>query len=308
MKNESHAGKPLYEKKESKQASTIIDCVYCGFAHVYPLPSIDENKKLYTEEYYEKAKPDYIKGIEKDSEWLACSARNRIEQIEMLLDRTTNIKLLDIGSGAGEFLKEACEKSWKGTGIEPSYLAYQYSSKQGLHIINDFFNEEIAGKLPDYDVIHMNNVLEHIPFPEEVINLIWNKLEPEGILCVAVPNDFNEFQKLLFENYNYKPWWINPQEHINYFNFNSLRGLLERNNFEILKETTDFPMELFLLMGDNYTTDSELGAQCHSKRKEFEMKLFNSNLNELKDKLYEGLASNHLGREVIMFARKKKKI
>lgn len=52
---------------------------------------------------------------------------------------------------------------------------------------------------------------------------------------------------------------MSPPEHINYFNFESITRLLERNGFSIIEITSTFPLELFLLMGDNYIGNNEIG-------------------------------------------------
>ena len=63
------------------------------------------------------------------------------------------------------------------------------------------------------------------------------------------------------------------------------------------------PMELFLLMGDNYVDNDKIGKICHNKRKRFEFSLIKGN-TQLKIKLYHLLAKNNLGRDIILTAKK----
>ena len=98
-----------------------------------------------------------------------------------------------------------------------------------------------------------------------------------------------------------KEWWIAIPDHINYFNFQSLEKLLKFYGFEILSKTTDFPMELFLLMGENYVDNPEAGKLCHQKRVNFELSI----PKELRRNMYEKLLELGLGRECIIYARKK---
>ncbi|AMO84409.1 bifunctional 3-demethylubiquinone-9 3-methyltransferase/ 2-octaprenyl-6-hydroxy phenol methylase [Solibacillus isronensis B3W22] len=282
----------------------IINCNICEFKHVYPYPDSQSIAKLYTEEYYEKAQPEYIKKVEEDKEWWLEVYQERIKQISKYIEEKNEIRVLDIGSGPGFFLLAAKLEGWDETGVEPSIQAYSYSKHQELNVYNKFFSEEIIQELPLYDVIHMNHVLEHIPNPNEILKLIWNQLKPGGIFCVAVPNDFNPFQNILVSEQNYPSWWVSPLEHVNYFNFKTLTRLLNYNEFEVLEQYTSFPMELFLLMGDKFVGNPELGRACHKKRKSLEMKLFmNENIN-IKQSLYKSFADAGLGRDVILFARK----
>ncbi|MFJ7950815.1 class I SAM-dependent methyltransferase [Lysinibacillus sp. NPDC096418] len=289
-----------------KNGNEIIECNICGFKHVYPYPKNESIAKLYTEEYYEKAQPEYIKKVEEDKVWWLEVYQERIKQISNYVENKQKVNVLDIGSGTGYFLLAAKEEGWIETGVEPSIQAYNYSKNQALNVHNEFFSEELIQELPLYDVIHMNHVLEHVPHPQTMLKLIWNQLKPGGIFCVAVPNDFNPFQNMLVKDHNYEPWWVSPLEHVNYFDFKSLTVLLGNNGFEVIDQYTSFPMELFLLMGDKFVGNSELGRECHFKRKTFEMSLLKENNIEVKQNLYKAFASSGLGRDVILFARKPK--
>ena len=49
-----------------------------------------------------------------------------------------------------------------------------------------------------------------------------------------------------------KPWWIVPLEHINYFRVNDINKIFDKKKFKLKYLNTTFPIEMFLLMGDNY--------------------------------------------------------
>lgn len=103
----------------------------------------------------------------------------------------------------------------------------------------------------------------------------------------------------------YAPWWVNPPEHINYFDMLSLARLVESRGFEILLKTSTFPMEVFLLMGKNYIGNDQLGRECHGYRKSLEMNLQEGGLQEMKREIYMLLAEQGIGREIILIAKKK---
>ena len=103
-------------------------------------------------------------------------------------------RLLDIGCGPGFFLKVAKERGWSAEGIEPSRQAAAHARSLGLDVIEEFFNRQACANLGRYDVVHLNNVLEHIPNPMEIVRLARDLLTSGGILCINVPNDFSPFQ------------------------------------------------------------------------------------------------------------------
>ena len=63
-----------------------------------------------------------------------------------------------------------------------------------------------------------------------------------------------------------------------------------------------FPMEFFLLSGDNYLSNNEVGRECHSRRKMFEVNMY-KNEAEYLNKVYRDLASNGIGREFLIIGR-----
>ena len=71
--------------------------------------------------------------------------------------------ILDIGSGPGFFLLEGKRRGWKTLGIDPSKQAVEHARNMGVEIIEGLFSPSLVDKLDKFDVVHMNNVLEHIP-------------------------------------------------------------------------------------------------------------------------------------------------
>jgi hypothetical protein len=66
-----------------------------------------------------------------------------------------------------------------------------------------------------------------------------------------------------------------------------------------------FPIDLFLLFGDNYVGNDDVGRACHARRKNFELSLNAAGLNGLKRKLYKSFSELGLGREIVAFGRRK---
>jgi len=101
-----HHGKKIDEKDNF----TVIECEYCGFTHVIPIPEQEELEKLYEDEYYSSEKPLCFKQTEEDRGWWELHYNIYYELIEKNLDSNSK-KLLDIGSGPGLFLKGV--ERWK---------------------------------------------------------------------------------------------------------------------------------------------------------------------------------------------------
>jgi len=288
----------------SVKGTDIIDCQVCGFAHATPLPSPEELARIYSSEYYATEKPDYFRRYEEDRDWWRLTYDRFLSRLEILLPAKRR-KLLEIGSGPGLFLERAVERGWSGIGVEPARQAVEYSRNLGLDVREGMFDADSAGNFGDFDAIHLHNVLEHVLDPTALLALAAESLTTGGVLSVVVPNDFNALQRAAVAAAEIKPWWLAPPHHLNYFSFTSLERLLVRLGFEIAGRTTTFPMELFLLMGDDYTVNGELGRTLHAKRKRLEQALAGAGEQAALGALYDAVAATGLGRECVVWGRKR---
>ncbi|AFS80020.1 hypothetical protein NKOR_00490 [Candidatus Nitrosopumilus koreensis AR1] len=295
---ESHSGRILNEIKNFK----IIDCKSCGFIHISPIPTNSELLELYQKEFFQHIKPNDIKKDESELDYWNITYDEKLKILEKHLNSNTK-KILDIGCGAGFFLKRAMNNDWDTTGIEPSDEAADYANSLGIKVIKQFFQNLTSNDLETYDSIHMRLVLEHSSSPEEIIKKCYSLLNKNGILIVEVPNDYNPLQKIVKTVLQKDEYWLHPPIHINYFTFSSLRNLLEKNRFNVIHQDTTFPLELFLLMGNDYIQNESLGKQKHIERMNLEINLNKGN-SDLKQELYSKLAELNLGRTIILYARK----
>ncbi|HEX3135950.1 MAG TPA: class I SAM-dependent methyltransferase, partial [Planctomycetota bacterium] len=148
----------------------------------------------------------------------------------------------------------------------------------------------------------MLNVLEHVRDPEAFLAHALRLLQPDGLLVIRVPNDFTPFQEAAWKaTGERRRWWIARPDHINYFDFASLRSLLSALGCEVVAESSDFPMELFLLLGMDYANEPALGARCHEMRVRCEMAL----PPELRRRIYAALASAGVARNCMIAARRR---
>ena len=281
----------------------VIDCALCGYRHVVPLPSEDDLQDTYAKEYYRDEKPTYLSHASEDYQWAALAFQDRLETFKEHL-ASDRRRLLDIGSGPGYFLKYASDCGWNAEGIEPSQQAAAHSQGLGLKVQQAFFGPSTARGLGTFDVINMSNMLEHVPQPMALLREAVSILNDDGLVCVVVPNDYNPFQETARDKAGLDPWWVVPSHHLNYFTFDSISQLMERAGLKILSQTTSFPMEMFLLMGENYVGNDTLGHACHTKRKTFDLLLQQSGNGQLRRDFYALLAKLGLGREAIVIGQK----
>lgn len=283
----------------------IIECIPCGFRHVVPLPGAETLAGLYRETYYADTKPSYLVHAREDAAWSALADADRLAAMEDLLagEAKAPLRLIEIGSGPGFFLAEAMRRGWNAIGFEPSAQAAAHARSLGATVREEFFTAAAAHDWGAVDAIHLNNVLEHVPDPARILSEAVACLGPNGVLCVSVPNDYNGLQRAV-RAAGTRPWWLAPPHHLNYFSFVSLERLLRRIGAEPQQRLTSFPMELFLLMGDDYVDDPSLGRACHKRRVRSDQTLEALDEGETRRRLYRALAEAGLGRDATVIARR----
>lgn len=284
----------------------IVDPKY-GYRKLAIVPEEEELIKFYKYEYHESKK--HVLDTEArrknsvttvaDDEW---RKQTSFFEAKCIFERFLGDKeksLLDIGCGNGDFLLYLQNEAWLVEGVDPSVSASSKARDQGLLVFTGSIEEFTQNRNTRYSCINMNNVLEHLKDPIGILGLCKKMLTPGGLIRIKVPNDFNMLQLIANKKVQHKNWWVSIPDHINYFTYNSLTKILYDLGFEVVYRTTDFPMEIFILMGDNYVDCPELGPSCHNKRKAFELSL----TCEEREVFYSTLAKLEIGRNIIVYGK-----
>ena len=282
----SHPGPVLHQT----DTWAVVDCRACGYAHVDPLPTAREIAEHYSEGYWRNY-PRYLDEVSEDLTWHQAVLDDRLQRIGQAV---SGRRLLDVGCGAGLLLERAVAGGWQALGCEPDAQMAARAAACGAEVsVGGLEGMALEGD-EKFDAIHLYEVLEHVPAPEEFLQRCWRLLKPGGVLYVGVPNDFNPWQRALAKA-GEQPWWVAVPHHLNYFTHASLKELAQRQGFVALEAYTSFPMELFALAGQRYMGDAALGREVHGRRKVFE-----ATLRELApaslDAFYQALAMQGLGR------------
>ncbi len=161
---------------------TVI-CKNCGLVFSDPFP-ID------TAEYYQKNYRILYKGTYSPKiKHIYRAANVAIERYKRLETHLAGKKkVLEIGSGGGEFSYLLMKKGFDVSAIEPNEGYGNYSKEQyGLNVQIGFAqNLEFAAET--FDLITMSHVLEHVDNPTTMLEKLRTWLKPNGILALEVPN------------------------------------------------------------------------------------------------------------------------
>lgn len=159
-------------------------------------------------------------------------------------------KLLEIGSGTGEFLYTAKNAGWEATGIEPSVLSCEYAKQHYLlELLPTIWNEDLARSIESVDAIAFWHVLEHIAQPIEFLNQLADVLKDDGYLFFSIPN----LRSFTNATYHIHSPLFTEVDHLYHYSMRSLSLLLEQTPFQAEAVfTRQLPNQLEQLL--NYRT------------------------------------------------------
>lgn len=139
---------------------------------------------------YEK----YLSSVNVTNKDLEKSFNNDIslhKDMEEIMPRDNQAKILDLGCGYGAFLHMLQKKGYENLyGVELGEEENRFLNSKGLDVAQLDIFEFLEKDLRKYDLITMFDVLEHFTKNEIVrlIPLIKDRLKSNGILIVRVPN------------------------------------------------------------------------------------------------------------------------
>ncbi len=219
-------------------------------------------------------------------------------------------RCFDAGCGEGFFLDYFEKEQWEVCGCDyssfgmkthnPNLLPYLFEGN--IYTIID----EMKNKSKTFDLVNLTNVLEHVPDPKILLNLIKEILSENSLLRIVVPNDFSLFQKLLISRNKLKAeTWFIPPDHINYFTQDTLVNFVTKNGFNVVKMLGDFPIEFFLYnKHSNYWEDRSKGKDAHFARIEIENFLIKQNPKAYMQYMEAGINVG-IGRDITIFLKLK---
>lgn len=288
------------------KANIVKDSKF-GFKRVEPIPTQEEVEKFYAQEFYD-ANAQYFNNSalllqQEQSDFFNSRWKAIYEELESFFgDKIVDKSVFDIGFGFAQALKYMKNKGLKVSGLEPSKEGVDYARENGIEAIHCGI-EQLDLVETKSDVVLLLNVLEHLREPEQtLLNIKEKVLNSNGMLVIDVPNDFNDFQIVANEEYDLDEWWVLPPNHINYFSHDSLQKLVRGCGYKIIHCTSSFPLDMFLLYGDQYVGNPKLGRECHNKRVKFEQLMEKHGKGEKLKEFYNALSELNLGRSVSVYA------
>ncbi|GEM_PF-6811529 len=273
---------------------TLVRCGNCNLVYIENPLNPSEAKDYYEIENYTgydgtASTSDYVVG----EYFRLKEANDRLDQISKVA-LTKVASILDVGCGAGFFVKVASQRGIRAVGVDVSQKAVEYGKIQGLDLreadllsFNDFANES-------FDVITFWASLINLYHPKETLQKAYKLLKANGLIVIEV-GDIDSYQARIFK----KKWRLNFPYNNFHYSSSTLDDLLERTGFKTIRtDNHGFIESLVMQSGFKKLLLNVIAKNSRNSK---------NKISYLKEIINKITGKMKLGDVMIKYARKNKK-
>jgi SAM-dependent methyltransferase len=194
----------------------IWECRHCRTARTLPVPAD-------LERYYPESYRHYLPPIAALLAWLY---RRRARHWARLFHQAGSV--FEMGCGNGMMLDTLRRGGWQAIGSERTEAAARIARDQfGLTVV--IGGIEAVDPVLSFDLILLNQVLEHLDHPDAAIDQLSGRLKPGGHLIINVPN-FASWQA----RFGGIGWYhLDAPRHLHHFSLPGMTALIARHGLAI---------------------------------------------------------------------------
>ena len=198
-------------------------CSSCGVLQIKPFPSSHSELSSYYPVNYHKFNKSKLFNF----------LNNIILKIRIMrlkINSNGPIKIIDVGAGDMRFLKAVSSRFFVERAVAID-LSFDGIGKAGdIEFTNQPFVETLFD-LNTFDIVVMNNYLEHTMNPVQELQKAYSYLKKGGVICGLLPN-FDRIDRKIFGKY----WGgMHTPRHLYHFDLFSLNRYLRAAGFSAVK-------------------------------------------------------------------------
>ncbi|MEE2886034.1 MAG: class I SAM-dependent methyltransferase [Planctomycetota bacterium] len=200
-------------------------CSNCSYLKpcLLDLDAYAVNVKIYSERYDEQLKTAAV---------VTDKARRKFGRF---LDRIAPYhqlgRMIDIGCGAGRMLACAADRGWHAVGADPSMQNLSEDCPDGVEIHPRLLHE---CEFPDghFDVVHANEVMEHVDDIIPLLTEMRRVLRPGGLIVLRTPNHRSWTARAVGARWRH--YGVAEIGHVGFFTPQTFRKLFEAQRIDLL--------------------------------------------------------------------------
>jgi SAM-dependent methyltransferase len=225
----------------------VVRCSDCSMRYLSPRPTLAALAAHYPDDYFIYKKP------EDNPAWLRPIVRRldgshyraAVRRIERVLGPITReMKLVDVGCGMNDLLASVKElRGCEGIGVDfkPEVAAYVRDVRKMPCHEGTLADARFADA--SFDLVTMNEYLEHEPFPREVLREARRITKPGGHVSIEVPLSDGIPARMFGARWTQ----IDAPRHLMHFTKHTLGDMLARSGYEVVHiKTFQIPLVLGL--------------------------------------------------------------
>ena len=211
----------------------IYHCDNCGLVYLFPTMTEEQEKDFYVHyDNYLKARDlPYHSSTKDQFEKALPEARRRLSCIQSIL--RPEMRVLEIGSSTGAFLKLIKNRVLEVLGVEPNIAYAAYMNILGISHVRKLEDLNMDDR-EKFDVCVIFHVLEHLPDPLSYLKALGKGyLRSGGYLFIEVPN----IQDALLTLYKCEQFirFYYQSMHCCYLSHDTLQKIVEAAGFKTLE-------------------------------------------------------------------------
>jgi 2-polyprenyl-3-methyl-5-hydroxy-6-metoxy-1,4-benzoquinol methylase len=216
-------------------------CRNCSMVFLNPRLNVRATYEFYNSEWTSIYNETKFTGGGTTSDTDAAINSSNLALLSASGSRVAGEKLLEIGFGAGHFLRSASSAGYDVYGIDVDTSNYDRLSKEFPgHILNcDVYEANYPSGM--FDVTYMRDVFEHVPNPKPLLRELNRATRDGGLVFIEVPN----IEGLIYKAVAQRHVVVFGFAHLNYWSPETVRRVLELTGFEVVQmihESLDFTL------------------------------------------------------------------
>ena len=232
-------------------------CSACSGQFVDPQPTDDELERVYQQDYFDSF------GYSNNAAGFHRQKQRHFRQLLSFWELfVTPGRVLDVGSGLGDFLVVAAERGWECVGFERNGAALVGASSAVRCATRIGLFETLVDPDDPFDLVTFHDTLEHLRDPRESLLRAFGCLRPGGCVAISTVDVGSVAARWLGWR-----WPHYHRDHLWYFSRQSLVRLVEKAGFVVEDGRVPrkvFALDYVLAILATYSNDGMIrrGAQC----------------------------------------------
>jgi 2-polyprenyl-3-methyl-5-hydroxy-6-metoxy-1,4-benzoquinol methylase len=209
-----------------REGFPILRCADCGVGKTQ-LPAEFPTASIYTEEYFQGGRADGYSDYVGNERVLRAEFRSVLEDLRRA--GASGGKLLELGCAYGFFLAEA-KSAFEVQGIELSDTAARFCRSRGFDVEQGILTEEFVARRAPFDAVVMLDVVEHLPDPDVVMQLLHRAMKPGARLLLSTGDWESGLSRIMGKNWRL----MTPPQHTFFFSPRTMAAMLARLGFDVI--------------------------------------------------------------------------